>query len=295
MSQTNTVEQQGLTYAYSEEEAARIIGLDTGNSGFLSIPGNRNLQRLLDKEKRRLVGLELHSTTLTEYYRVKRIPRGLRVNLRPTIFTDNVDFKQKYEQILNKCSFDILLLNIEFLQREIPAAKQRVTDIERELKALTPIEEYKKLLTQIDSNLAEHRRDIEERKRSKFQRDSEDYRAGQVYRWTEGESSPRTSESRDVITQRQFNSQQPQHRQYQRGRGQYRRPKCWGTRPLNYSSEELSGGESSTEAFLGEGPQDHRGTREEGAKGINVPRSSQAQRQQPGRTARQQPKRYQHL
>lgn len=47
----------------------------------------------MEKLLQRSVTMELHEVTLVEYYRLQMIPRGLRVCLVPTIFSQNVDFK----------------------------------------------------------------------------------------------------------------------------------------------------------------------------------------------------------
>ncbi|KAE8622794.1 hypothetical protein XENTR_v10005391 [Xenopus tropicalis] len=183
MSQSASLEQHALTFAYSEVEAARIIESSKGNSTFLTSISNQDVIKDYEKERRKLIGLELHAITLTEYYRAKRIPRGLRVSLRPTIFNDNLEFAKKYEQIVNKCSFDIILLNIEYLQREVMETKQRLQTIECELKQQTNTEVYQEQLRHMEESLSKHRQSIEERKRLKFHRDEADYNTGRIYRW----------------------------------------------------------------------------------------------------------------
>uniref|UniRef100_A0A1B8Y7H0 Uncharacterized protein n=1 Tax=Xenopus tropicalis TaxID=8364 RepID=A0A1B8Y7H0_XENTR len=183
MFQSTQPDQQSLTFAYSEVEAARIIESSKGSSTFLLSLSNQDVIKDYEREKRKLIGLELHVITLTEYYRAKRIPRGLRVSLRPTIFKDNVEFTTKYEQIVNKCSFDIILLNIEYLQSEVADTKQRLQMIESELKQLAQTEEQQDLLRHTEEILFKHRQSIEERKRHKFLRDEADYNTGRIYKW----------------------------------------------------------------------------------------------------------------
>ncbi|XP_041419680.1 uncharacterized protein LOC121393902 [Xenopus laevis] len=178
-----TTQEIPLTFAYSEIEANRIIQQNKGNSSFLQVSTDTTLLREIEREKRKWIGLDLHAITLTEYYKVGRIPRGLRVNLRPTIFKENKDFSQKYERIINKCSFDIILLNIEFLQHEILESSKHIEAMSDKLRECSPIETYRAQLRQMEENLDKHRREIEERKRSKFRRDESDYSSGQVYSW----------------------------------------------------------------------------------------------------------------
>lgn len=208
MSQHGSSSQDPATFAYTEADAIRILGTEHGSNSFLTVPTGDNLARELEKEKRRLTGLELHTITLKEYYKTKRIPRGLRVNLRPTIFIDNTEFVKRYEQIANKCSFDILLLNIEYLQATIPETQQRISQIEKQLKDTFRGEELKTLLTRTEEAVDKHRRLVEERKRHKFRRDTEDYRTGNVYHW--GDTDASTGYQRNIprdparFTRRQY-------------------------------------------------------------------------------------------
>ncbi|OCT56534.1 hypothetical protein XELAEV_18004705mg [Xenopus laevis] len=70
---------------------------------------------------------------------------------------DNKTFAQKYEQIINKCSFDIILLNIEFLQREIGESEKQIAELDRNLRQHVQTEEQQLQLQRIESNLRETR------------------------------------------------------------------------------------------------------------------------------------------
>ncbi|XP_041417439.1 uncharacterized protein LOC121393321 [Xenopus laevis] len=214
MTQQTQLEHQALTFTYNEEQAARIIGSNTGSNTFLLSLPNSDVIKEYEKESRKLIGLDLHAITLTEYYRAGRIPRGLRVNLRPTIFNDNEEFTQKYEQIVNKCSFDIILLNIEFLQKEIANTKQRLQIAEGELKKLVPSADQRDCLSDIQDHLSKHRAAIEERKRHKFLRDEADYTAGRVYKWQRGSGMSETP--RRPFFPREYRPTRPSERREQR-------------------------------------------------------------------------------
>ncbi|XP_069615775.1 uncharacterized protein [Ranitomeya imitator] len=171
------------TFSYNAEETSNILARSTFSSDFLKIPPREARGRDLERELRHLTNIELHCATLSEYLRAQRIPRGLRVPLRPTLFRDSPEYCTRYEQILNKCSFDIITLTIEHLQKAISTSSETIKSIEAQLSSSGTPEELTTLKDQISRNIEKHRRETEDRKRSKFNRDTEDYERQQVYRW----------------------------------------------------------------------------------------------------------------
>jgi hypothetical protein len=70
----------------------------------------RDLQHLMEKDTK----LDLNSITLSDYWRKGLIPRGLRIMKIPANGAQGkTEFRDKWEAILNKCSFDLMLLLIE--------------------------------------------------------------------------------------------------------------------------------------------------------------------------------------
>ncbi|CAJ0964531.1 unnamed protein product [Ranitomeya imitator] len=171
------------TFSYNAEETTNILARSTFNSDFLKITPREIRGRDLERELRHFINIELHCATLTEYLREQRNPRGLRVPLRPTLFRDCSEYCTKYEHILNKCSFDIITLTIEHLQKAIAISSEAIKSIEAQLSSSGTPEELTTLRDQISKNIEKHRRETEERKRIKFNRDTEDYERQQVYRW----------------------------------------------------------------------------------------------------------------
>ncbi|XP_073422087.1 uncharacterized protein [Dendrobates tinctorius] len=139
----------------------------------------------LPRTLRWCTNLELHCVTLTEYLKVQRIPRGLRVPLRPILFSDSSDFCSRFEQIINKCSFDLITLTLEHLHLGIAKCKEEISSIETQLSSSISNEDFNNLKTKINGVIEQHRRDIETRKRNKFARDTEDYKQNRVYKWRE--------------------------------------------------------------------------------------------------------------
>ncbi|XP_073502714.1 uncharacterized protein [Phyllobates terribilis] len=171
------------TFAFNQEEASGILARVTTPGTFLHTPIEEVRTRDLEKELRRYTALDLHSITLAEYHKSQRIPRGLRVNLRPTLFSENSDYCTKFEGILNKCSMDIILLTIDFIQKEITDLQTRIASTEEQLSHTISAEEFTTLKNKVDKTVSEYRNELQLRKKSKFLRDAEDYLNNQVYRW----------------------------------------------------------------------------------------------------------------
>ncbi|CAJ0947004.1 unnamed protein product [Ranitomeya imitator] len=91
--------------------------------------------------------------------------------------------KTMWKKILNKCSLDIILLTIEYLQEAIKITKEEITSIETQLTSTLSNSEFSTLKSMVDSILTTHQRTLEERKRTKFQSDTEDYLTNKVYKW----------------------------------------------------------------------------------------------------------------
>lgn len=100
------MEVNGSTFSYTQEETTQIMSQISGSRNFLTGNTPAYNSRTFEKLQRKHASLELHGLTLVEYHRVQRTPRGLRVRLAPTLFSDNDEFKNTFMQILNKCSFD---------------------------------------------------------------------------------------------------------------------------------------------------------------------------------------------
>ncbi|XP_069623091.1 uncharacterized protein [Ranitomeya imitator] len=179
------------TFSYNNEECSSILAQSTLSCDFLKIPPRETRGRDLERALRHQVNIELHCATLSEYLRVKRIPRGLRVPLRPTLFSDCSDYCLRFEQILNKCSFDLITLTLEHLHKAIDTNAAKIKSIETQLSSTGTAEELSTLRTHIQERVDLHKRDTENRKRSKFSRDTIDYETNQVYRWHDNSTSRR--------------------------------------------------------------------------------------------------------
>ncbi|XP_040265408.1 zinc finger protein 182-like [Bufo bufo] len=138
-----------------------------------------------ERESRNLISQELHCTALGEYCRTHRIPRALRSRLRPTLFREDESYCKQFENILNKCSFDLMVLTIDYLQKSIKETREKVCTIERQLSARLPAEDWQSLKAGMEKDLTDFRKEVEKKVRETFLQDTEDYQLKRVYRWQE--------------------------------------------------------------------------------------------------------------
>ncbi|OCT74270.1 hypothetical protein XELAEV_18033230mg, partial [Xenopus laevis] len=178
-----------MSFAYTDMDKIRITEAVSGHSDFLNVKDCKHQFRELERLKHKTISYDLHLRTLSEYVKVQRIPRGLRVCLCPTLFSQEQEFREKWESIINKCSNDLMLLTMERLQKELPelacAADGEMDAIRTSFPADAVTEGTEKLADHLDKFRAE----VEVRKRIKFQRDTMDYTTGRVYRWVHSSHS----------------------------------------------------------------------------------------------------------
>ncbi|XP_077113755.1 uncharacterized protein LOC143790780 [Ranitomeya variabilis] len=172
-------------FAYDAATSSSILSQVSNSSEFLKTPPHELKTRDYEKERRKLVSYDLHCITLAEYHKQGKIPRGLRCNLRPTLFSEDPDYCDKYKRILNKCSLDIIILTIEFLQKAITETKDNIRAIETQLSSTLTSTDWTNLKDKTDKVLADHQKFLEEKKRQKFQRDNDDYSHNKVYKWSD--------------------------------------------------------------------------------------------------------------
>ncbi|XP_073524703.1 protein spinster homolog 1-like [Phyllobates terribilis] len=86
----------------------------------------------------------------------------------------------KFEGILNKCSMDIIVLTIDFLQKEITNLHTRIASTEQQLSNTISSEEFTTLKNKVDKTISEYRNELQIQKKSKFLCDAENYLNNQV-------------------------------------------------------------------------------------------------------------------
>ncbi|XP_069610580.1 vomeronasal type-2 receptor 26-like [Ranitomeya imitator] len=130
--------------SYGQAEADEIISQVKIPGEFLHTPVEEIRSRDWERELRKKTSLELHYVTLST-------------------------------GILNKCSMDIMLLTIEYLQKEISEMDKQIEAIQLQLNNTLSSDKFESLKQKIDKTIDEFRNVLQDRKRSKFLRDTEDY------------------------------------------------------------------------------------------------------------------------
>lgn len=183
IAQTGTSYLKPHVFTYTEDDISRLLGETYDASAFLNTPSMVDLRRKYEFETKRIISLELHLTTLIEYYRHQRIPRGMRTPSKPNLFFQETIYRTKFEMISNKYAFDLMLLNIELLRAELSKVRARLETVEKLLKTTLNAEDLAKFLQKHEDFLKKFKSDLEETKRRKWHRDIQDYETGRVYSW----------------------------------------------------------------------------------------------------------------
>ncbi|OCT77223.1 hypothetical protein XELAEV_18032421mg [Xenopus laevis] len=185
-----STDERAKTFGYTEEDITRIISTADNTVSFQTAQTNNDLSNRLLNVSKKDITLSLHSSTLIEYVKAKRIPRGLRSGLQPLNSITDPEFHIKWEGIWNKASLDAMVLTIQYLQPMINKTHKEIEEVKSKLmEAYTEKTDYDKILTEIKSGLDRFRKELLTRKLRKFERDTKDYAAGKVYVWKD--RSPR--------------------------------------------------------------------------------------------------------
>ena len=88
-----------------------------------------------------------------------------------------------FELLSNKYSLDFILLNIEHLQKEVCTITCEITDIAQKISSLMEKDAFEQYMEGLNVHLSKFQMESEEVKRSKWNRDTEDYRRGAIYIW----------------------------------------------------------------------------------------------------------------
>ncbi|CAJ0935591.1 unnamed protein product [Ranitomeya imitator] len=98
---------------------------------------------------------------------------------------------------------DIILLTTEYLQKEISELDKQIEVIQQQLSSTLAIDKFDSLKQKkkIDKTIDDFKNVLQERKRSKFLRDTEDYHRKTVYKWRDANTQrDRRQYRRDYFT-----------------------------------------------------------------------------------------------
>ncbi|XP_041416994.1 uncharacterized protein LOC121393196 [Xenopus laevis] len=191
---------------------------------------------------------------------------------------------------------DILLLNIEFLQSAIPEVRTQIADIECKLRNSVQPENLNNLLAHAEEVLIKHKRAIEDKKRSKFLHDSEDYRLGTVYNWHPGSDVYQRPASREYPgtgarnTQRRLPRDRPRDPEEPHFTDTQRRAERVTEDTSTSNTADSSASTSSS--FLGDRPTGYTSRKKDGGNEGTLDRGKdKGTRHYPQEDRRQQPQR----
>lgn len=110
------------------------------------------------------------------YHKAQRIPRGLRVALKPSLCKNSKRFTERWYAILNKCSLDLILLIIEELSNILTELSKEIQETKQAMTQSMSTDELNKTLEDINNQLKQHQQEINDRKIRKYRRDTYDYK-----------------------------------------------------------------------------------------------------------------------
>lgn len=135
------------------------------------------------------ITLSLHSSTLVDYIKNKRIPRGLRTSLAPNLLTDDHVFIRKWYGLCNQFSLDLMFLTVQHLQDRITSVREEANTVESELLGSISADKLTEVLESIQNSTAKLKENILKTKKRKLERDARDYELNQVYTWSKKKRS----------------------------------------------------------------------------------------------------------
>ena len=202
------------TFEFNHEDAERILFPAFRLDGLESCEDLKlKLERLRFKEAR----FEMHGSTLSEYWRNKKIPRGLRIQKAPTIGKEDETFLKKWGEILNKCSLDLMLLIIEQVATEAKAIKIEIDAQEKLIQ-----EKFSSMYPNIDGSIKDEVAKYKEKlltiKLKKYKRDTEDYQNNRVYHWEQDTAEVAPDPAPRSLRTARFGTGMRQQRAHQRNR-----------------------------------------------------------------------------
>ena len=180
----NITEARASTFAFSDSDSDTILfPQESTDQMFDSI---ESLSKRLEALKKKETRYTLHGTTLSQYWRTKRIPQGLRMDKEPTLGRNSKTFCKKWCEILNKCSLDLMLLIIEHVREEMTPMREEIIQVEKDIKTKFGAKQLKDIEQQNTTLLDTYHKELLETKLYKYRRDTADYKEDRVYKWLSG-------------------------------------------------------------------------------------------------------------
>lgn len=190
MERVHTTEQRDATHAHSMRNIEDCTGrLDLLSNIFTDDPTSDNtagsyrqdmctMEKLFLREAKTWWDL----SSLRTYIEKRMIPRGLRMKKIPTTQFDN-DFTTKWNNILTDCSINLMELIVSKEEEAMIQIRNDIKATQSSLQQYLGLPEMQEWDTKLKANIMKLEADIVSMKKTKFQRDLNDYKQDCVYDW----------------------------------------------------------------------------------------------------------------
>ncbi|XP_041435046.1 uncharacterized protein LOC121399162 [Xenopus laevis] len=139
----------------------------------------KNFQKLSIKELK----LWWEITTLQNYLKVSRVPRGLRIKKFPAFEIQDKSLMDDWYGVLTDCSLKLMKILINKYQQEQERLGQEITQIETTMNVYKGNSEFDKFIKRMKTDIDTLENKIMEMKQRKFLRDKSDYDQNRVFSW----------------------------------------------------------------------------------------------------------------
>lgn len=170
----------------SRERQAADIFSDIGGDDlplFSNTDDTTDLCHRLEKSMIKEMRLWWDISTLENYLKVGRIPRGLRIRKFPAFSDISKDFVESWNNTLTACSSKLMELIIDFHTKRHCLIQSDIKRIQLELLNHEAKTDTAELLNEIKYRVNKFEAEVKRTKREKFLRDKRDYELNRVYDW----------------------------------------------------------------------------------------------------------------
>lgn len=198
----NSATQSSTKFRFSEEDREQILSQVSGTQSVITSATTEanDVVARLESLKRKETTLNLHLSTLVDYIKAERVPRGLRSNLIPNLLTEDKEFVENWYGISNQYSQDLMYLMVKHLQKKIQQLQKEIGECELELLNTYPAERCRDIAKTIEGTVQRLKENIVKTKARKFERDARDYEMNEVYSWNKKKRSTKNQKKRQSST-----------------------------------------------------------------------------------------------
>ena len=150
----------------SNESTRTLVPEDSPSKTNNGDPNIIKLDRLNDKKDR----YESHISFLTRCINEKVVPKGLSIQLEPTIGNHNQEFVKNWYEKLNNFSIDLMKDIVKFCETTKSEVSEQIQTKETELQSTTNPETYTKVKKAIQENKQVRQKTLLNQKNRKFNR-----------------------------------------------------------------------------------------------------------------------------